>query len=100
MFGMNAFGTQWCGHIFTLHYTSLKMAVLLHKTALSTDLVQIRNRTNEGTVLVNLYCILRGCVRIFKLQFTSLKMAVLLHKIELVNFPMATTVHTMCSSYG
>ena len=34
MFGMNAFGTQWCGHIFTLHFTSLKMAVLLHKTAL------------------------------------------------------------------
>ena len=35
MFGMNAFGTQWCDQIFTLHYTSLKMAVLLHKTALN-----------------------------------------------------------------
>ena len=32
--GMNARGAQWHGGIFMKRYTSLKMAVLLHKTAL------------------------------------------------------------------
>ena len=32
--GMNARGDQWLGGNFTLQYTTLKMTVLLHKTAL------------------------------------------------------------------
>ena len=32
--GMNAQEAQWHGDIFILRYTSLKIAVLLHKTAL------------------------------------------------------------------
>ena len=35
---MNARGAQWDGGSFILQYTSLKMAVLLHKTALSSKL--------------------------------------------------------------
>ena len=31
---MNALGAQWYGGIFILQFISLKMAVLLHKTAL------------------------------------------------------------------
>ena len=34
MCGMNAWGAQWHGGIFILQYTSLKMVLLLHKTAL------------------------------------------------------------------
>ena len=34
MCGMNACGAQWHGNIFILQYTFLKMALLLHKTAL------------------------------------------------------------------
>ena len=33
MCGMNGWGVQWRGGIFTMQYTSLKMTVLLHKTA-------------------------------------------------------------------
>ena len=32
--GMNAFSPKWCGYIFTLCYTHLKLALLLHKTVL------------------------------------------------------------------
>ena len=31
---MNALGSQWLGGIFTLQYTTLKLTVLLHETAL------------------------------------------------------------------
>ena len=34
MCGMNAWGAQWHGGIFILQFTSLKMVLLLHKTAL------------------------------------------------------------------
>ena len=34
MCGMNAWGAQWHGGIFIQQYTSLKMVLLLHKTAL------------------------------------------------------------------
>ena len=32
--GINAFSSQWCGCIFILCYTHLKLALLLHKTAI------------------------------------------------------------------
>ena len=35
MRGIDALGAQWCGCIFTFHYTHLKLALLLNKTALS-----------------------------------------------------------------
>ena len=38
MCGINAFEAQWLGSNFTLHYTSLNMTVLSHKTALSSKL--------------------------------------------------------------
>ena len=38
MCGMNGFGAEWCGDIFILCNTTLKMALLLHKTALSPKL--------------------------------------------------------------
>ena len=31
--GINAFSPQWCGCIFVLCYTHMKLALLLHKTA-------------------------------------------------------------------
>ena len=34
MCGMNAWGAQWHGGIFILQFTTLKMVLLLHKTAL------------------------------------------------------------------
>ena len=34
VWGMNAWGAQWLGGNFTLQYTTLKLTVLLHKTAL------------------------------------------------------------------
>ena len=33
--GIDAFSPQWCGSIFMWCYTHLKLALLLHKTALS-----------------------------------------------------------------
>ena len=45
---MNAFGGQWRGYIFILRYKSLKMAFLLHKTALTSPKLwswTVRNNT-------------------------------------------------------
>ena len=39
MCGINASGAQWCGYISTLCYIHLKLALLLHKTALVTFLL-------------------------------------------------------------
>ena len=39
MCGIIAFGAQWCGYIFILYYTHLKLALLLHKTVLLTFLL-------------------------------------------------------------
>ena len=39
MFGINDLGVQWHNDIFILQYTPLKMAVLLHKTALVNFLI-------------------------------------------------------------
>ena len=34
VFGINASSSQWCGCIFVLSYTHLKLALLLHKQGL------------------------------------------------------------------
>ena len=36
---MNGFGAEWCGNIFILCNNTLKMALLLHKTAFSPKLL-------------------------------------------------------------
>ena len=55
---MNGFGAEWCGDIFILCNTTLNMALLLHKTALSPKLwsqtVQSRLQENEFTTILTL----------------------------------------------
>ena len=71
MCGMNAWGAQWHGGIFILQYTSLKMVLLLHKTALV-------NFPMATTVSKNNLQKSEGFVKYHCIYFISL--AVVLHR--------------------
>ena len=63
--GNNSFGVQWCGYIFILCYTHLKLALLLHKqdlvaTGVGTTVSEIlRVKTFLGTQCSSPYSISR-----------------------------------------